>query len=348
MRRVSILLAGTAIAVALGATAFAQTGPGAKSPGERFRTQFFERLDANKDGKIAKSEYEASRTGEFKAADKNADGSISKEEFAAYGDQRRGEFVDRMFARLDKNGDGKLDAAELAARRGKDRAERGDRAEKGDRAERRGDRAGRRINFERADAAKKGFLTLEDLTKVRSARFEDATKKRFERLDTSRDGKLTADELPAERKDAILRADANKDGAVTLDEFAARPRQFLVRRVEVEFKALDADGDGKLTKAEVDAARGKPMLLLIADADKDGAVTKEELAKAFASRRGQAGQPVSDRVFEALDADKDGKVSAAEWQAAGERRFARLDRNKDGAVTADEIGRRGPRGDRQR
>jgi Ca2+-binding EF-hand superfamily protein len=352
MRRVSILLAGTAIAVALGATAFAQTGPGTKSPGERFRTQFFERLDADKDGKITKPEYEASRSAEFKAADKNGDGAISKEEFAAYGDQRRGEFVDRMFARLDKNGDGKLDAAELAAGRGKDRAARGDRAEKGDRSEksgradrgeRRGDRAGRRINFERADAAKKGFLTLEDLTKLRSARFEGAMKKRFERLDTNRDGKLTGDELPAERKDAILRADANKDGAVTLEELAARPRQFFVRRIEVEFKALDADGDGKLTKAEVDAARGKPMLLLIADANKDGVVTKEELAKAFAGRGGQ----VSDRVFEALDADKDGKIGAAEWQAAGERRFARLDRNKDGAVTADEIGRRG-RGDRQR
>jgi hypothetical protein len=88
------------------------------------------------------------------------------------------------------------------------------------------------------------------------------------------------------------------------------------------------------------------MLLLIADANKDGVVTKEELAKAFASRRGQAGQPVSERVFQALDADKDGKISASEWQAAGERRFARLDRNKDGDVTADDRGRRGRRGDR--
>lgn len=339
MRRVSVLLAGTAIAFALGATAFAQTGPGTKTPGERFRTQFFERLDTNKDGKITKAEYEASRAAEFKAADKNGDGFVSKEEFAAYGDQRRGDFVDRIFARLDKNGDGKLDAAELAAGHGK----RGDRAERGDKAER-GDRGGRRLNFERADAAKKGFLTLEDLTKLRSAHFEAALKKRFEALDTNRDGKLTADELAPERKDAILRADANKDGAVTFDEFAARSRQFLVRRVEVEFKALDADHDGKLTKAEVDAARGKPMLLLIADADKDGVVTKDELAKAFASRGGQ----VTDRVFEALDADKDGKIGAAEWQAAGERRFARLDRNKDGAVTADELGRRGPRRDRQR
>lgn len=333
MRRVTVLLAGTAIALGLGAAALAQTGPGAKSSGERFRTQFFERLDADKDGKITKAEYEASRAAEFKTADKNGDGFIDKDEFAAYGDQRRTEFVERMFARLDKNGDGKLTADELAAGRGK-----GDRAGRGERRERAG-----RINFERADAAKKGYLTLEDLTKLRSARFEAALKKRFEGLDTNRDGKLTADELPPERREFILRADANKDGAVTFDEFAARPRQFLVRRIEAEFKALDADGDGKLTKAEVAAARGKPMLLLMADANKDGVVTKEELAKAFAGRSGA----VSERVFAALDADKDGKISAAEWQAAGERRFARLDRNKDGVVTLNELGRRG-REDRRR
>jgi Ca2+-binding EF-hand superfamily protein len=331
MRRVTILLAGTAIALGVGAFALAQTGPATKGPsaGERFRTQFFERLDANKDGKVTKAEYDAARAAEFKAADKNGDGSVGKEEFAAYGDQRRGDFVDRMFARLDKNGDGKLTADELKGARG-DRADRGDRRG-------RGDRAGRGINFERADAAKKGFLTLEDLTKLRSARFEAALKKRFERLDTNRDGKLTADELAGERRELVIRADANKDGAVTFDEFAARSRQFLVRRVEAEFKAIDADGDGKLTKAEADAARGKPLLLLLADANKDGAVTKEELAKAYAGRGGAA----SDRVFEALDADKDGKISTAEWQAAGERRFARLDRNKDGAITADEVARRG-------
>jgi Ca2+-binding EF-hand superfamily protein len=335
MRRVSILLAGTAIAFGLGAAALAQTGPGSKSPGgDRFRTQLFERLDADKDGRITKAEYDAARAAEFKTADKDGDGFLSKEEFAAHGDQRRGAFVDRMFARLDKNGDGRLTADELRPAR----AKRGDRADRGDR----GRRGEGRLDFERADAAKKGFLTLEDLTTYRSARFEAALKRRFERLDTNRDGKLTADELPAERRDAILRADADKDGAVSFDEFATGPRQFRARRVEVEFKALDADGDGKLTKAEIDAARGKPMLLLIADADKDGAVTKEELARAFAAR-GDAHRrgAVGERIFAALDADNDGKISAAEWQAAGERRFARLDRNKDGAVTADEVTRRG-------
>ncbi|MCW5773695.1 MAG: EF-hand domain-containing protein [Rhodospirillaceae bacterium] len=333
MRRITILLAGTAIAFGMGAVALAQTGPTTKgpNPAERFRAQFLERLDTDKDGKVTKAEFLASYTARFKAADKDGDGFLTKEEFAAYGDQRRGEFVDRIFARLDKNGDGKLAADEIAHRGGK-----------------RGDRAGRRgrhgLNFDRADAAKKGFLTQEDLVKFRSERMEARLKKRFEALDTNRDGKLTADELGDRRGRFAMRADADKNGAVTFEEFAARSRQFLVRRVEVEFKAFDANGDGKLTKAEVDAARGKPMLLLIADANHDGVVTKEELAKAFAGR----GATARDRMFARLDADKDGKISAAEYQASGEQRFARLDRNKDGVITADEIGRRGRHGDRRR
>ena len=63
MRRVTVLLAGTAIALGLGATAFAETGPGTKAPGERFRTQFFERLDADKDGKITKADVKKAASG---------------------------------------------------------------------------------------------------------------------------------------------------------------------------------------------------------------------------------------------------------------------------------------------
>lgn len=339
LRNLTVLTATTAIAagaiaLGLGAAAFAQTGLDSKR-GERGRTQMFERLDTDKDGKVTKAEFGTAHAARFKAADKDGDGFVTKEEFAAYGLSLRGEFVDRMFARLDKNGDGKLTADEMKSPRG-NRADREDRADRGRRGE------GRGLNVDRADAAKKGFVTVEDLTKFRTERFEAALKKRFERLDTNRDGKLAGDEIPAERKNAILRADADKDGAVTFAEFTARPREMLVRRVQVEFKALDADGDGKITKAEAEAARGKPMLLLVADANKDGVVTKEELAKSFAERRGaRAGNPVGERFFAALDTDKDGKISTAEWNASGDRRFARLDRNHDGVVTVEETSRRG-------
>jgi HlyD family secretion protein len=50
---------------------------------------------------------------------------------------------------------------------------------------------------------------------------------RFKMSDTSGDGKITADELPDERRRAmIMQADANSDGAVTLEEYKAKPPQF--------------------------------------------------------------------------------------------------------------------------
>lgn len=44
------------------------------------------------------------------------------------------------------------------------------------------------------------------------------------------------------------------------------------------------------------------------------------------------------KFFETADTDKDGSLSAAEWQAAGRRPegFAMMDSNKDGKVTREE------------
>lgn len=77
----------------------------------------------------------------------------------------------------------------------------------------------------------------------------------FDRLDTNRDGKLSADELNASsgpgggRMGAMLLrfADANGDGAIGKDEFIAAAMK--------RFDSADADGNGQLTKAERDAAR---------------------------------------------------------------------------------------------
>lgn len=47
----------------------------------------------------------------------------------------------------------------------------------------------------------------------------------FEKLDKNGDGKLTANELPPELRQKVLRSDANKDGAVTREEWRhARPK----------------------------------------------------------------------------------------------------------------------------
>ena len=58
-----------------------------------------------------------------------------------------------------------------------------------------------------------------------------------------------------------------------------------------------------------------------ADADEDGKLTQAEIDAAQTAR------------FEKFDADKDGKVSKAEFMAAGKSRYEDADTDKDGEVT---------------
>ncbi len=311
MRRIHLLLTATATVAVIGAAALAQTARDPQtSPGDRIGRAFlFEQMDADKDGKISKAEFEAFRNGQFKAADKNGDGVIGKDEFAAHAETLRAEAIDRLFARYDRNNDGKITADELPLRRGaRDGA----------------------MRFESIEGSRKGHVTLEEYAKAAAARLEARAKQRFERLDANKDGKLMADEIAG--RDSLLRSDANNDGAVTLEEFLAPARAQFARAIEIEFKALDVSGDGKLTAAEYRSGAAKPRFLLLADANRDGVLTKDEVAKNFAERGGA----FRDRLFERIDADKDGKITAAEWKAAGDRLFGRLDRNNDGLVELGE------------
>ncbi len=104
-----------------------------------------------------------------------------------------------------------------------------------------------------------------------------------------------------------------------------------------DFATIDADGDGKITRAEIDAHRQSQIAGL--DADGDNLISAEEMT-AFATARMQ------DRIAEmaaariaARDTDSDGKLSAAEMMApAGPARmFERADADGDGAVSEDEI-----------
>ncbi len=128
------------------------------------------------------------------------------------------------------------------------------------------------------------------------------------------------------------------------------------------FDRFDADGDGRITRTEVAAARAARIAAL--DADGDGVVTRNE-ALAFARAEASArAERMAGRMFDRLDADGDGRLTAAEALSAGPGGFGggpgpagmfdRLDRDRDGAVTRDEAeagmarmrdGRGGPRHD---
>src|SRR5690606_24275210 len=80
----------------------------------------------------------------------------------------------------------------------------------------------------------------------------------------------------------------------------------------------DADGDGRLSRAEFVARRIER--LRAADTDGDGVVSADEWRAALQARRTQHAAA----RFERLDADKDGVVSRAEFDAAQGGRGPRM------------------------
>jgi hypothetical protein len=94
---------------------------------------------------------------------------------------------------------------------------------------------------------------------------------------------------------------------------------------------LDADKDGAVTRAEIEAHQAARVAEI--DADKNGAISAEELS-AHHERMRQ--KHMAERL-KAMDANADGSVSVDEFQAAHAWRMARLDRNGDGQIDAYEM-----------
>ena len=89
--------------------------------------------------------------------------------------------------------------------------------------------------------------------------------------------------------------DANSDGVISKAEFLERP--------EKRFAEIDADGNGEITREEIDSLKAE---------------IKEKLDGRDFSGRG-------DRVFGRADANSDGVISKAEFLEQSERRFAKID-----------------------
>lgn len=98
------------------------------------------------------------------------------------------------------------------------------------------------------------------------------------------------------------------------------------------FDTLDANGDGKLIRAELD--QHMKSRFDGRDTDGNGLLSRSELevgAKSRASTR-------IDRMLARVDTDKDGAISYEEMSAArGDRMFGRVDTNGDGAITREEF-----------
>jgi Ca2+-binding EF-hand superfamily protein len=154
-------------------------------------------------------------------------------------------------------------------------------------------------------------------------------------------------------------------GAAASAQPAPAPQQHEMTRAAVEQRSAQAFGrlDGKLDQA--DRAERQKARFERVDANHDGSVSYAEFAAMQAQRDGarrqhlaRGGEQPGDRagrqghraghrfamrgfagrggMIRMADANKDGAITQAEFQAAALSRFDRLDANRDGTVTRDE------------
>ena len=107
------------------------------------------------------------------------------------------------------------------------------------------------------------------------------------------------------------------------------------------FDAMDANGDGKVTGAEIEAHR--QARFAAADSNGDGTLSAEELAKASEQAGKDRRSRGLARMIERLDTNGDGSLSAQELAASDRMGSAmeRLDANGDGAIEREELAERG-------
>ena len=93
------------------------------------------------------------------------------------------------------------------------------------------------------------------------------------------------------------------------------------------FDAADADGDGRLSQAEIDKLRND--LHAAHDADGDGNLDLEE----FEGLWHETTRPLTVRAFQMLDTDGDAIVTRAEYDRPLAGIVEQLDRDRDGSLS---------------
>ena len=139
----------------------------------------------------------------------------------------------------------------------------------------------------------------------------------FAKLDTNRDGSITQAEADAARQ--TLRAAR-----------VERVKERRGDRRENAFARLDADRNGAISRAEWDAA-GAQREQRVAQRDRNGDGRPDRRGFRRAGMHGLGG-----KMFTMADANKDGRVTLQEAQAAALQHFDTADANRDGQVTREE------------
>ena len=220
----------------------------------------------------------------------------------------------------------------------------------------------RRTRFDATDANGDGTVDVEEYVQEFEDRMREEmeqgrgeqveqTRRRFAALDTDKDGHVSRAEFDAsgervwaEGQKALAGSkDAKDDGAKTqaaAERFDRRPNRLALpsgHTAEGFLALYDGNGDGKVERGEFDQARATQFART--DTNGDGRLGQDEYLAEYEDRLDRhvatqtGGSDKQTRVrFGALDTDKDGKMTFAEYQASGKRTFDAADRNRDGVV----------------
>jgi Ca2+-binding EF-hand superfamily protein len=97
----------------------------------------------------------------------------------------------------------------------------------------------------------------------------------FAKVDADSDGKISLEEIRPLAEKRFLKFDGDNDGAVSAAEIDVTLQKAIENRRNRILKSMDANADGGVTKAELDAFVAN--LIAAADADRDGGLTLEEI-----------------------------------------------------------------------
>lgn len=105
------------------------------------------------------------------------------------------------------------------------------------------------------------------------------------------------------------------------------------RHERMSFETLDTDGDGQISRAEMDQRRLDRIEQ--ADTNGDGALSLAELE----ARASERAKKHAERMMERQDANKDGILSGEELTAGprADKRFSRVDADGSGTISQAEF-----------
>lgn len=187
------------------------------------------------------------------------------------------------------------------------------------------------------------------------------------KADLNQDGQVTKAEFMADTSEKFSTADVNFDGFIDETERNGLREKRRSEHAKRAFEKLDANNDGSVSEAEMQAASTnrnakrderrdgmRAKMLEKFDADGDGTLSDVEKETAKAARKERTGDKRSqggDRKGKRgkrmnPDADGDGLISQAEFTASAEALFLKMDANGDGVLTKGE-GRKRKKGKRR-